>query len=256
MGVSTRFFWHDLMAADVEGAKRFYGELFGWTFKSDKDDYHHINAGSVGIGGIMKNQTPAPPHWIGYIAVDDVDKCVATIQKQGGKVLMPKMDMPEVGQFAYTADPHGAAFSPMHYIGKDANKPEPDRPGPWSFCWDELYSPDPEASAKFYSTVFGWGVEKMDMPGGMQYTLLKRKGVKDSQGMERNAGGIMKMMPGTPHPFWMAYVAVDKADDTTAKAKRLGANVIVPPTDIPDVGRFACYMDPQKAPIAVLQPKR
>jgi predicted enzyme related to lactoylglutathione lyase len=254
MGVSSRFFWHDLMAADVEGAKKFYGELFGWRFKSDKD-YDHVMVGDVGIGGIMKNQSPAPPHWIGYIAVDDVDKTVATIQKNGGKVLMPKMDMPEVGQFAYTADAHGAAFSPMHYVGKDANKPEPDRPGMWTFCWDELLSPDPDAAAKFYSTVFGWGVENLEMPG-MRYTLLKRTGVKDSQGVERNAGGVMKMMEGVPHPFWMPYVAVEKCDDNAAKAKRLGATVVVPPTDIPNIGRFACYMDPQKAAISVLQPQR
>jgi predicted enzyme related to lactoylglutathione lyase len=257
MGASSRFFWHDLMAADVEGAKKFYGELFGWKFKGDKkDDYVHINAGDVGIGGIMKNPSPVPPHWIGYINVEDVDKTVADIQKYGGKVLMPKTNVPEVGEFAYTADALGAAFSPIRYVGKDANKPEPDRAGMWNFCWDELHTPDPAASAKFYSTIFGWGVDTMDMGGGMQYTLLKRKGVKDSQGTERSAGGVMKMMPGTPHPFWMAYVAVEKADASTEKAKRLGATVLVQPTDIPNIGRFACLMDPQKAAISILQPSR
>src|SRR5689334_1579017 len=168
MTVSSRFFWHDLMAADVEGAKKFYGELFGWRFKrGEKDDkYEHIYAGETGIGGMMKNESPAPPHWMGYITVDNVDQTVAAVEKNGGKVLMPKMDVPDVGPFAITADPHGAAFSPMHYIGKDANKPEPDRPGMWCFCWDELLTPDPAASAKFYSTVFGWGVQTMDMGGG------------------------------------------------------------------------------------------
>ena len=255
MGGGSRFFWHDLMAADVEGAKKFYGELFGWKYKDDKD-YVHVIAGEAHIGGIMKNQSPAPPSWIGYIAVDDCDKAVAAIQKNGGKVLVPKMDMPEVGQFAYTADPVGAVFSPMHYVGKDAGKPEPAQPGMWTFCWDELHTPDPAASAKFYSTVFGWGAETMDMGGGMKYTLLKRTGVKDAQGMDRNAAGLMQMMPGTPHPFWLAYVAVENADASADKAKRLGATVVVPPTDIPNVGRFACIMDPQKAHIAVLQPAR
>ena len=258
MGASARFFWHDFMAADVEGAKRFYGELFGWKFKrGEKDEeYEHVSAGDVPIGGIMKNPSPAPPHWIGYIAVDDVDQTVTAIQKNGGKVLMKKMDIPEVGQFAYTADPHGAAVSPMHYVGKDANKPESDKPGLWTFCWDELQTPDPAAATKFYTAVFGWGTQTMEMGGGMQYTLLKRRGTKDSMGQERSAGGLMKMMPQTPHPFWMPYVAVENADATTAKAKRLGANVMAPPTDIPDVGRFACYLDPQNAPISVLQPKR
>ncbi len=253
MGTSARFFWHDLLAADVEGAKRFYGELFGWKFKrDDKGGYEHIEAGATGIGGIMKNESPAPPHWIGYLAVDDVDRAVAAVTKNGGKVLMPKMDIPEVGQFAYMADPQGAAFAPMHYVGKDANKPEPEMPGLWTFCWDELHTPDPAASTKFYTAVFGWGTETMEMGGGMQYTLLKRTGVADSKGQVRSAGGLMKGM--TPHPLWMPYVAVESADATTEKAKRLGANVLVPPTDIPNVGRFACYLDPQQAPISVLQP--
>jgi predicted enzyme related to lactoylglutathione lyase len=93
----------------------------------------------------------------------------------------------------------------------------------------------------------------MEMGGGMQYTLLKRTGATDSKGRVRSAGGITQMM--TPVPLWLAYVAVESADATTDKAKRLGAMVTVPPTDIPNVGRFACYLDPQQAPIAVLQPK-
>jgi len=54
--------------------------------------------------------------------------------------------------------------------------------------------------------------------------------------------------------MWTPYVCVDDADATVARAKELGAMVVVPPSDIPDVGRFAVIGDPQGAAIAVLRP--
>jgi uncharacterized protein len=257
MGGKSRFVWHDFMAADVGGAKRFYGELFGWSFKLGDHDYEHIEAGGVPIGGMMKLDPKhgAPPHWLGYVSVDDVDSAVAAATKSGGKVYMPKMDIPNVGQFAVCGDPQGAAFAPFHYTGKDAGMAESNaRPALYTFCWDELLTSDTDAATRFYSTLFGWSAEKMDMPGFGSYTLLKRAGVKDDAGADKNAGGIMKLPPGVPHTFWMTYVAVQSADGTADKAKKLGGTIMAPPMDIPNVGRFATIMDPQHAPIAVLAP--
>src|SRR5215470_11334095 len=185
MNAKARFVWHDLMAADVEGAKRFYGELFGWKFRrGDRDPYEHISAGSEDIGG-MVTLAPGdnvPPHWIGYVSTDDVAATVAAVTQNGGKVFVPPTAIPTVGTFAVVADPQGAVFSPFHYTGVDADKPEPERPGMHTFCWDELLSSDPDAAAKFYNQVFGWGAEHMEMPGFGRYTLLKRTGIKDEMG--------------------------------------------------------------------------
>src|SRR5437016_5817063 len=128
MSASARFVWHDFMAADVGGAKRFYGELFGWTFKPGDHDYEHIVAGGQEIGGLMMLDPKhgAPPPWIGYDVVDSVDAAGATVSKYGCKVPMPKMYIPTLGQIAVCADAQGAVFSPFHYTGKDAGKPESD----------------------------------------------------------------------------------------------------------------------------------
>jgi uncharacterized protein len=256
MGGSARFVWHDFMAADVGGAKRFYGELFGWSFKPGDHDYEHIVAGGQEIGGLMKLDPKhgAPPHWVGYVAVDDVDAATATVTRSGGQIYMPKMDIPNVGQFAICADAQGAVFSPFHYTGKDAGKPETNaRPGNYHFCWDELLTADPDAAERFYGTLFGWRAEHVEMPG-MRYTLFKRPGVKDEMGADKNAAGVMKLPPGVPRSFWMTYVAVESADKTAEKATRLGATITTPPMDIPNVGRFATMLDAQHAPVAVLQP--
>jgi predicted enzyme related to lactoylglutathione lyase len=112
---------------------------------------------------------------------------------------------------------------------------------------------DPAAAAKFYSAVFGWQPRPVDMGGGMTYTLLDRPGMKNAKGDPISAGGVMKSPPGVPYSFWLPYVHVDNTDALCEKATRLGATVTVPPTDIPNVGRFACWLDPQQASIAVLQ---
>jgi predicted enzyme related to lactoylglutathione lyase len=260
MGAQSRFIWHDLMTADVESAKRFYGEAFGWRFKGDaKGEYDHIEAGQKGIGGIFKLDASrgVPPHWVGYVTVDDVDATVSKVKQLGGKVHVPKTDIPETGQFAIAADPLGAVFAPFRYTGKGANEPESNAmPEPYTFCWDELLASDPDAAARFYTTLFGWRADSMDMPGFGRYTLLKRPGIKDSDGNDKNAGGLMKSPPGVPVSFWLTYVAVPDTDQLVAKVTRLGAKVTAPPMDIPNVGRFATLLDPQNAALAVLAAKR
>src|SRR4051812_28076547 len=107
-----RFVWHDLNTKDLEGSKRFYGEIFNW--KLEGTDYLHIKAGDEMIGGMrqMSPQEQQPSSWLGYIVVDDVAASVSKITGAGGKVYMPATTMDNVGTFAVTADPSGAAFAP------------------------------------------------------------------------------------------------------------------------------------------------
>ena len=258
MGGKSRFVWHDFMAADVDGAKRFYGELFGWTFKPGDHDYLHIQQKGQEIGGMMQidpqQQKGVPPHWIGYVAVDNVDAAVSAIQKAGGQKYHQE-SIPNVGTFAICADPQGAVFSAFHHTGRGSGEPErDDRNERYRFCWDELITSNPDAAVKFYESVFGWSHEHMDM-GGFRYTLLKRPGVKDAMtGSDKNAAGLMQTPPGMNQTFWLTYVSVENADATCDKAKKLGAQVMKAPEDIPNVGRFAVLMDPQHGGFAVLQP--
>jgi predicted enzyme related to lactoylglutathione lyase len=60
-------------------------------------------------------------------------------------------------------------------------------------------------------------------------------------------------MPEAPH-LWLPYVQVASADQTADKARRLGATIAVPPTQIPNVGRFAILVDAQGAGTGILQP--
>ena len=110
------------------------------------------------------------------------------------------------------------------------------------FSWCELLTKDVSAAKAFYTKLFGWNTEDMSMPG-MTYTVVKAG--------NEVIGGIMSIpeeAQGMP-PMWGAYVTVDDVDLTAKTAQELGAKLLVPPTDIPNVGRFCVIQDPQGAVI-------
>ena len=118
-----QFCWNDLATTNVAEAKKFYGELLGWQFKESEAtgmSYTEIsNDGQNFFGGMWQtdqcgdaaaSEIP-PPHWMSYIAVDDVDASAAKVWELGGKVCVPPTDIPSVGRFCVVNDPSGATFS-------------------------------------------------------------------------------------------------------------------------------------------------
>jgi len=118
------------------------------------------------------------------------------------------------------------------------------------FVWYDLMTTDPEAAKAFYTAVAGWGIETWDNPGMPSYTMWTANG--------KPMGGVMKLpdeaVAGGARPHWIAYVGVPDVDATTARARELGATVMVEPRDIPTVGRFSILNDPQGATISAFTP--
>ncbi|HJU65497.1 MAG TPA: VOC family protein [Gemmatimonadaceae bacterium] len=116
------------------------------------------------------------------------------------------------------------------------------------FVWYELMTLDPDAAGEFYRGVTGWATMPFE-GAGVPYTFWMNG--------EAPIGGLMTLPQelasmGVP-PHWLPYVGVDDCDATAEKAKKLGARVNVPPTDIPNVGRFAVLADPQGAVFAIVK---
>jgi predicted enzyme related to lactoylglutathione lyase len=239
-GVQTaigRFVWHDLSTTDVDRAKDFYARLFGWeteVWKPGEMDYPMIKANGQQHGGFSAAQGEMPPHWIGHVVVDDVDKVVAKAQKAGGTILAGPMDMEEVGRFAGIRDPQGAVVSAFQPAG-DAPVAE------GVFVWDELLTTDVAEAKRFYGEVFGWGARDMDMGESGSYTIFTSG--------DADRAGCMLIRPGMEAPpSWNVYVGTQDVDAATETAKELGGTVIVEPMDIPgDIGRFAIVLDPTGA---------
>lgn len=114
------------------------------------------------------------------------------------------------------------------------------------FVWYELLTKDLEGAKAFYPAVLGWTTQKFD-GSDSPYTMWVAG--------ETPMGGVMQLPPeaaaaGAPSN-WLPYIGVDDVDGKTAEATGLGATVFVPPTDIPNVGRFAVLKDPQGASFAL-----
>jgi predicted enzyme related to lactoylglutathione lyase len=109
--------WNELATKDVGAAKRFYGELLGWTYDEiDMDGagvYTTIKNGDRSNGGIRAQgpeEERVRPHWLPYFGVVSCDESAAQAQKVGGTVLLPTVRVP-AGGFAVVADPQGAVFA-------------------------------------------------------------------------------------------------------------------------------------------------
>jgi predicted enzyme related to lactoylglutathione lyase len=106
---------NQLNTTDPERASEFYSALFGWRFDAVPDTeipYWGIYRGESLNGGMMQQPdgSPAPPHWLVYFGVDDIDAASEKVGAAGGSVLVPKTEVPG-GEFIVAADPQGAIFA-------------------------------------------------------------------------------------------------------------------------------------------------
>jgi predicted enzyme related to lactoylglutathione lyase len=109
--------WNELVTTDVEGAKTFYGAVFGWgavTHGEGVGAYTEWMLGDSSIGGMMAKppQMPAsvPPHWAVYFSVEDIAAAADKVKELGGSIMMGPMEI-EPGTFAAALDPQGAPFN-------------------------------------------------------------------------------------------------------------------------------------------------
>ena len=240
-----RFVWYDLMTSDPKGAEAFYTTAVHWGVQPwDQMAYSMWTANGQPLGGVMQlpKEAGAPPHWLAYISVPDVDGTGSLAQSLGGKVLKPGADIPNVGRFAILEDPHGARFAV--FTPSQPSQPESD-PAVGEFSWHELLTKDWKQAFSFYEALFGWerSAEHDIGPMGM-YFIFKRNG--------RDLGGMFNVTREMPMPpSWLHYVRVDSADAAVERVKANGGQVLNGPMSVPGGDRVAQCLDPQGAPFAV-----
>jgi uncharacterized protein len=112
------------------------------------------------------------------------------------------------------------------------------------FVHSELSTDDVDKAKSFYSALFDWTLQDIPMPQGA-YTMIN-SGVTSIGGLTRN------MAPGTPS-HWMPYVSVDDIHKSTAKAKELGANVVLDSQEVMGAGWLSVFIDPTGAMLGLWQ---
>lgn len=115
------FVWTEIASNDADKVQAFYEAVFGWSFKGGDAapgmDYREFSTGGDRpVGGLYQinpewfGGNPPPPHFMTYVAVDDVDQN-ADLAEQLGATIIKKLDVPNVGRMAIIKDPTGAMIA-------------------------------------------------------------------------------------------------------------------------------------------------
>jgi len=115
---------------------------------------------------------------------------------------------------------------------------------PGTFSWAELATSDADGAKSFYTTLFGWTYDDRPAGEGMIYSMANRDGK-----------AVAALFGSDEPPHWNCYVTVASADDATAKAGELGANVLAEPFDVMEVGRMSVIADPTGAALCLWEPR-
>ena len=248
------FSWFECGTTDAAAAKEFYTKVFGWTavdvpMPGDMPGhYTMLKRGEDDVAGLYQMDGPefagVPPHWMSYVTVDDIDQRAAKVEALGGKLLGPPMDIEGVGRMAFVEDNTGGKIAMFKPDG-DAGAAQLG-PVDGTFGWSELATRDTAAAKTFYGDLFDWTPKTSEIPG-IPYTEFVAHG--------QPVGGMMEMPKeqGDAPPYWMPYVFVDDCDGTMAKVAGAGGTTVVPPMDIPNVGRMGMFSDPTGAMLSVIK---
>ena len=235
--------WTELGTSDLEAAKRFYSDVFGWRPETDPrpeaGGYTVAHIGDAAVAALTPLfQESQPVAWNVSFAVADADATAEKVRAAGGTLLMEPIDVFDIGRFTVALDPGGAAFQTWQartFPGAGLFN------APGALGWVELLTRAPERAESFYTTVFGWTVRPSE-----HYPQWGIDGA--------DFGGMMTMdekFPPEVSPHWLPYFSVADVDTTAGVAREAGGTVLMEPTSLGDVRRIAVLRDPQGAVFGV-----
>jgi predicted enzyme related to lactoylglutathione lyase len=235
------FSWAELATSDADAAKSFYTKVFGWEYRDNP-----IPDGSVYSTALREGKDVAalfaseqPPHWNCYVTVESADAAAARAGELSATIAMEPFDVMDVGRMAVIIDPVGAAlclWEPKSSIGASLVNT------PGSMTWNDLITPEPELSARFYGDLFGWTTQEVE--GGSGYRVIRNG--------ERTNGGMMPLDPrmGATPPNWMPYFGHEDVEQLVTEVADWGGQVFNGPMKMVQ-GTIAVLGDPQNAAFAV-----
>jgi uncharacterized protein len=244
--------WADLWTSDVEVARKFYGDLFGWEAQAPSPEfggYFMFTRNGVpvagGMGGVA--EMPADDMWKVYLASDDITETLEAAEAEGAQIVSPSMPAADLGTQAVLVDPTGArlgAWQPETFPGFTVLG-EHGAPS-----WFELHTRNHQSAVAFYRSVFHWDTTTVGDSDEFRYTTMR-----DPAG-EGELAGIMDssaFLPEDERASWKIYWHVDDVDATVESAVSLGGSIIVEAVDTP-YGRLSGIADPAGAQIALRTP--
>jgi predicted enzyme related to lactoylglutathione lyase len=242
--VRGRFVWHELVTPDTAGAHGFYTKVLGWKTQPWEQDpsYSMFAAGSGPLGGSVAKQD-GTPHWLPYIATDDIDATVQKATSLGGRVTKEITSMSADSKYAQLTDPQGGAFG-VYWSTQHSGRGE-GAPKRGEFSWQELATGDYQAAFEFYSALFGWEKSaEHDMGPIGKYALVSHNG-------RPIVGMFNKTAEMQGPPFWLSYVRVKDVHQSVKKITSARGTLLMGPAEVPGGDWIAQFIDPYGAMFAV-----
>jgi uncharacterized protein len=249
---SAVFAWYELLTTDVSAAQSFYGKVVGWDVQDASTSefaYRLFSVGGTPVAGLMElpldgRKKGATPRWVGYVAVEDVDRVVGQLKRLGGTVYVPPTDS-NIGRLAVVADPQTATLALVN--GLKYGDSDAERGGFGHVCWHELFAADAKAAFEFYGGLLGWQkAEPMSTP--IESYQLFAAG-------EWTMGGMFNKIVSAPVPFWLYYFEVADLDLAMGRVRAEGGQITRGPIELWGDIAIAQCIDSQGAVFA-LQGKR
>jgi predicted enzyme related to lactoylglutathione lyase len=242
--------WVDLWTSDTEGSRRFYSDLFGWEAQAPSPEfggYFMFTRDGVPVAGGMGDMGEARANntWKLYLATDDAAKTVEAAEAAGAQVIVPPMEVADLGVQAIITDPTGATVGVWEARTFPGNTVLAEHGAPG---WFELLTRDYTGAVDFYRSVFQWETRVVSDTDNFRYTTMRDP--------EADLAGIMDasafLGEGCPSS-WSVYFGVDDAEAAVALVESLGGSVVRPPEDTP-YGRLATVADPAGAQFKLVAP--
>lgn len=228
--------WHELATTDIAASRSFYRELFHWEFEefdADGNNYLLIRNEGEYIGGMIGIPEGNPNAWISAVSVADTETAVQAALRNGGDVLIKSTRVPGRGDMALIKDPQGAVISFIHSAIGDPALREVNS---FEWLWTELWSDRPAEAGAYYSSILPYTVEETSVDD-KPYWVLSGPDNRRLAGMIRNPVSNMKSQ-------WIPYIKVVDPGYHAAKAKKLGATVLLEPSEEVRNGTVAVLTDP------------
>ncbi|SPF04281.1 VOC family protein [Streptomyces sp. MA5143a] len=249
--------WIDVQLPDVEAGKRFYGELFGWTFKvAPGDGAHEVWAylpeasptssdapSDIAQGApsdvplapvaalVPKPDGRMPTVWTPHFATPDAVALTARLRAAGGQVITTPTPVGDLGVAALATDPEGAVFG-LWQAGTHPGFGRRHEPG--TFAWAELYTRDTKAANTFYAHLFHDALFGPDADPDF------------------GRAAVTEVFPAEMPPHFLVHFGTEDREAALGVVTRLGGRVQVPPFDT-SYGNVAVVTDNQGASFALLQ---
>ncbi|MCA1282317.1 VOC family protein [Saccharopolyspora sp. 7B] len=241
--------WIELVTTDVEQAREFYAELFGWRYETHQDDAagEHVVAYRDGFPvASIRRSAGEHSEWRLFLAAQDVDTTAEQALGEGARIVVPPADVPGIGRKTVLVGPSDAEFGLLS--PDDSWQFDVGLPG--TLMWAELVTIKAAAADGFFQRLFGYEAEQFGAENRSNYAVWYLAG----ESVLARVSMIRDYITSDTRPHWLLYLGADAdegIDGLVHRAIGLGGRVRVDPYGS-SIGRVAVLRDPTGARFAVV----